>query len=113
LWLAGHPGKLAKVLDGVWDTHSSKSNMAMLGVARVAAGLVPVLGFAPELIAAMQQANTVEAIILLLKNEAGAQAFWLEIEDRIAALAQQRLPAVDRVEVRLFDLDGNLLGAGA
>jgi cobalt-precorrin-5B (C1)-methyltransferase len=36
LWLAGHPGKLAKVLDGVWDTHSSKSNMAMQGVARVA-----------------------------------------------------------------------------
>lgn len=113
LWLAGHPGKLAKVLDGVWDTHSSKSNMAMLGVARVAAELAPALGFAAALITAMQQANTVEAIILLLKNEAGAQAFWLEIENRIAALAQQRLPAVDRVEVRLFDLDGNLLGAGA
>lgn len=111
LWLAGHPGKLAKVLDGVWDTHSSKSNMAMLGLARVAAELDA--GFAPELIVAMQQANTVEAIILLLKNEAGAQAFWLEIENRIAALAHQRLPAVDRVEVRLFDLDGNLLGAGA
>jgi len=29
LWLLGHPGKLAKVLDGVWDTHSSRSDMAM------------------------------------------------------------------------------------
>ncbi|EJL86955.1 cobalamin biosynthesis protein CbiD [Herbaspirillum sp. CF444] len=113
LWLAGHPGKLAKVLDGVWDTHSSKSNMAMGGVARVASELAAALGFSAALIAEIESANTVEAAIERLKNEPGSAALWREIEARIAALAQARVPSVTRVEVRLFDLDGNLLGATA
>ncbi|WP_034295021.1 cobalt-precorrin-5B (C(1))-methyltransferase CbiD [Herbaspirillum sp. RV1423] len=114
LWLAGHPGKLAKVLDGVWDTHSGKSNMAMGGVARVAAELATELGFSGALIAGIESANTVEAAIEHLRNEPGAAAavaaLWRAIEARIAALAQARVPSVRRVEVRLFDLDGNLLG---
>jgi cobalt-precorrin-5B (C1)-methyltransferase len=109
LWLAGHPGKLAKVLDGYWDTHSSKSAMAMAGVARVAAER----GFAPDLVRAMEQANTVEAAMETIKHEAGARDLWIDIEGRIGALAQARMPSVRRVEVRLFDLSGNLLGAGA
>ncbi|WP_016834948.1 cobalt-precorrin-5B (C(1))-methyltransferase CbiD [Herbaspirillum lusitanum] len=113
LWLAGHPGKLAKVLDGVWDTHSSKSNMAMGGVARVASELAAELGFSAALIADMESANTVEAAIERLKKEPGAVALWRAIEARIAALAQARLPSVKRVEVRLFDLEGNLLGGAA
>jgi cobalt-precorrin-5B (C1)-methyltransferase len=107
LWLLGHPGKLAKVLAGVWDTHSSKSDMAMDAVADVAAGL----GFSRELVQAIAQANTVEAIIETLQHEAGAQALWLEIERRIGALVRQRTPAVSHVEVRLFNLNGKTLGA--
>jgi cobalt-precorrin-5B (C1)-methyltransferase len=109
LWLAGHPGKLAKVLDGYWDTHSSKSAMAMAGVARVAAEK----GFTADLVQAMEQANTVEAAMETIKHEAGARDLWIDIEQRIGALAQARMPSVRRVEVRLFDLSGNLLGAGA
>ncbi|MET3130652.1 cobalt-precorrin-5B (C1)-methyltransferase [Oxalobacteraceae bacterium GrIS 1.11] len=112
LWLAGHPGKLAKVLDGVWDTHSSKSNMAMAGVARVAAQC----GFAPRLVQEMENANTVEAAMEIIKNEIGApgaRALWVEIERRIGALAQARVPSARRVEVRLFDLAGNALGVDA
>jgi cobalt-precorrin-5B (C1)-methyltransferase len=109
LWLAGHPGKLAKVLDGVWDTHSSKSNMAMGGVARVAAEC----GVPPAVVQEMENANTVEAAIDILKTHSVARQVWIEIEQRIATLAQQRMPAVKRVEVRLFDLAGNQLGAGA
>jgi cobalt-precorrin-5B (C1)-methyltransferase len=109
LWLAGHPGKLAKVLDGVWDTHSSKSNMAMGGVARVAAEC----GVPPAVVQEMENANTVEAAIDILKTHPIARQVWIEIEQRIATLAQQRMPAVKRVEVRLFDLAGNQLGVGA
>jgi cobalt-precorrin-5B (C1)-methyltransferase len=109
LWLAGHPGKLAKVLDGVWDTHSSKSNMAMAGVARVAAQC----GFAPHLVQAIEQANTVEAAMERMKNEAGARDLWVEIERRIGRLAHVRVPSVRQLEVRLFDLSGNALGADA
>jgi len=107
LWVLGHPGKLAKVLDGVWDTHSSKSGMAMGCVARVAAEC----GFAPGIVQEIEQANTVEAAMERLKSESGAQALWMEIERRIAGLIQARVPAVHRVEVRLFDLSGNALGA--
>ena len=107
LWLLGHPGKLAKVLDGVWDTHSSKSGMAMGGVARVAAER----GFDPRVVREIAQANTVEAAMERLKRETGAQALWMEIERRIAARAHERVPMVRQVEVRLFDLSGNALGA--
>jgi cobalt-precorrin-5B (C1)-methyltransferase len=107
LWLLGHPGKLAKVLVGVWDTHSSKSDMAMAVVANVASDL----GFNPDLVQTIAQANTVEAIIDIVQHHANAQALWLEIERRIAALVQVRAPTVSRVEVRLFNLNGKLLGA--
>ncbi|WDZ94396.1 cobalt-precorrin-5B (C(1))-methyltransferase CbiD [Herbaspirillum sp. WKF16] len=116
LWLAGHPGKLAKVLDGVWDTHSSKSNMAMQGVARVAQNMnAPLYVFDTELVQQMKEANTVEAVIDLVRgrDESLSRLLWTEIEARIAALAAARVPSVERVEVRLFDLDGRQLGAGA
>jgi cobalt-precorrin-5B (C1)-methyltransferase len=110
LWLAGHPGKLAKVLAGVWDTHSSKSDMAMASVAEVARQR----GYDAQIVESIGQANTVEATIDILKSNMGAadaQAFWSDVEQRIARLVQTRVPAVERVEVRLFDLAGNLLGA--
>ena len=106
LWLLGHPGKLAKVLDGVWDTHSSKSDMAMSVVARIAAER----GFNSRLVQELEQANTVEAAMERLKNEPGAQALWIDIEQRIAALVHARVPAVKKVEVRLFNLQGDSLG---
>ncbi|MFA6161945.1 MAG: cobalt-precorrin-5B (C(1))-methyltransferase CbiD [Methylobacter sp.] len=106
LWLLGHPGKLAKVLDGVWDTHSSKSDMAMSVVARVAAER----GFNSRLVQELERANTVEAAMEKLKNEPGARALWTEIEQRIAALVHARVPAVKKVEVRLFNLQADSLG---
>jgi len=106
LWLLGHPGKLAKALDGSWDTHSSKSDMAMSVVARIAAER----GFNNRLVQELAQANTVEAAMERLKNEPGAQALWTDIEQRIAALVHARVPAVQRVEVRLFNLQGESLG---
>jgi len=106
LWLLGHPGKLAKVLDGVWDTHSSRSDMAMSVVARVAGER----GFDSRLVQELEQANTVEAAMERLKSETGAQALWIDIEQRIAALVHQRVPAVKKVEVRLFNLQGDSLG---
>ncbi|MHA6848372.1 cobalt-precorrin-5B (C(1))-methyltransferase CbiD [Ralstonia syzygii] len=107
LWVLGHPGKLAKVLDSVWDTHSSKSGMAMGSVAAVAAEL----GFAAVLVEQIKTANTVENVIQILQHQPGAQAFWREIEQRIAALMQPKVPRADRVAVRLFAMDGTPLGA--
>ena len=107
LWLLGHPGKLVKVLNGAWDTHSSRSGMAMGCVARVAQEC----GFDPDLVREIEHSNTVEAAMERLKSEPGAQALWVEMERRVAELVHERVPAAARVEVRLFDLHGNTLGA--
>jgi cobalt-precorrin-5B (C1)-methyltransferase len=109
LWMLGHPGKLAKILDDVWDTHSGKSRMAMGAVARVAAEC----GFTAEDVAKIEQANTVEAVMELLQTDPRAHALWSEVEDRIAQLMQVRLSRVDRVAVRLFGLHGMALGKAA
>ena len=109
LWVLGHPGKLAKVLDEVWDTHSGKSSMAMGSVARVAAEC----GFAATDVEKIERANTVEAVMELLRAHPRAHALWSEIEDRASRLMQARMPHVDRVEVRLFGLHGTALGKAA
>ena len=36
LWVVGHPGKLAKILDGVYETHSAQSRSAVGAVSRLA-----------------------------------------------------------------------------
>jgi cobalt-precorrin-5B (C1)-methyltransferase len=102
----GHPGKIAKLLDGVWDTHSSKSGMAMGSVAAVAAEM----GFSADLVDQIEKANTVENVVQIMKPQADARGYWMEIERRVAALMAPKVPSVDRVAVRLFSMDGTPLG---
>lgn len=109
LWLLGHPGKIAKLLDGVWDTHSGRSGMAMGSVAAVAAGV----GFAADLVEQIEKANTVENVVQIMKTQAAARGYWMGIERRVAALMAPRVPNVDRVAVRLFSMNGAPLGEAA
>jgi cobalt-precorrin-5B (C1)-methyltransferase len=106
LWIVGHPGKLAKTLDDVWDTHSKKSGMAMTAVARVAAEC----GFPDEDVGSLQHSNTVEAAVDLLREHPRARELWSAVESRIATLVHSKLKRVGRVEVRLFGLHGVALG---
>ena len=109
LWIIGHPGKLAKTLDDVWDTHSGKSSMAMPAVARVAAER----GFSAEEVHGLESSNTVEAAIEMLREHPRAHELWCAVEKRIAALVHAKLNRVDRVEARLFGLHGVALGQAA
>ena len=109
LWLIGHPGKLAKTLDDVWDTHSGKSQMAMGAVARVAREC----GFAQSEVQSLGRSNTVEAAVECLRNHPGARDLWCTVERRIAALVHTKLTRVERVETRLFGLGGVALGQAA
>ena len=109
LWLIGHPGKLAKILDDVWDTHSAKSPMAMPAVARVAAGC----GFSEEEVRRLESSNTVEAAVETLREHPRAHELWCAVEKRIAELVHAKLKKVDRVEARLFGLHGVALGQAA
>lgn len=105
LLVAGHPGKLAKVLNGDWNTHSAHSGMAMNAVARVAQGL----GLAPETVQALHAANTVDACVALLAGHAQGGRVWHETARLIAVALHGRAPAVGAVEVALFALDGTPL----
>lgn len=109
LWLVGHPGKLAKILDDIWDTHSGRSSMAMGAVAGVAAEC----GFSQEDVAALARSNTVEAVVERVRAHESANDLWCAVEKRIAGAVHSRLRQVDRVEVRLFGLQGVALGQAA
>jgi cobalt-precorrin-5B (C1)-methyltransferase len=109
LWMVGHPGKLAKTLDDIWDTHSGKSPMAMTAVARVAADC----GFSEEEVRGLRESNTVEAAVESLLDHPRGCELWSTVEKRISAAVQARLKKVERVETRLFGLHGVALGQAA
>jgi cobalt-precorrin-5B (C1)-methyltransferase len=106
LWVVGHPGKLAKVLDDVWDTHSRQGRSAAGAVCRVA----DLYGISGGLRKAMAQSTTVEGQIELLRCETFSQRFWALVEQRIAVRIANLLRHVDLVSVRLFQMDGIPLG---
>jgi cobalt-precorrin-5B (C1)-methyltransferase len=106
LWILGHPGKLAKILDDIWDTHSSKSGMAMQAVARVAEDL----GMKANLI---REANTVEAVLEIIPDRSESKKLWTEIEKRVAAKIKVRASHINNVEVRFFSMNGTPLGQAA
>jgi cobalt-precorrin-5B (C1)-methyltransferase len=109
LWVVGHPGKLAKTLDDIWDTHSGKSPMAVAAVARVACEC----GFADAEVRALERSNTVEAVVESLRQHPSERQFWSAVEERIAKVVHARLTRVDRVEALLFGLRGVALGRAA
>jgi cobalt-precorrin-5B (C1)-methyltransferase len=109
LWVVGHPGKLAKILDNVWDTHSRNSGMAMTAVAGVAADC----GFDSDLVERIAACNTTEAVLDLQIEKELAAHLWCEVEKRVAAKMQERVPNAHRIEVRLFSMNGTPLGEAA
>ena len=101
LLVAGHPAKLAKVLNGDWDTHSQRSGMAMGVLAGVAEE-----GEWGEAAKAMRGANTVEEIATTFPRP----DFWREVEGRISRTMHAHVPRVREVRVRLFAMNGAALG---
>jgi cobalt-precorrin-5B (C1)-methyltransferase len=106
LWLAGHPGKLAKLMEDIWDTHSSEGGNGVRAVTRFAEEV----GLELPVRAKMGKCTTVEGIIEVLESHAGAESFWSGVSERIAQLVAARLTRVDDVCVRLFKMDGTPLG---
>ncbi|MHB8875574.1 MAG: cobalt-precorrin-5B (C(1))-methyltransferase CbiD [Myxococcaceae bacterium] len=101
LLVAGHPGKLAKLVEGQWDTHSSRSASAVPIVARVAQA---VLGRAPP------ESATVEGLLAALEapdRRRVAEA----LAAGVAGAVQTRWGKDRPVAAALFDLAGALLGS--
>jgi len=98
--LLGHPGKLAKLADGQWDTHSARSMSAVDTVMRVAETMA--VGQPPP-------SATTEGIFAALP--------WIErrrvadaLSAAIASAVQARLGGYPPVSVVLVDLKGEPLG---
>ena len=105
LWLAGHPGKLAKLLDHVWDTHSKNSKAAIGAVCRAAERF----GMEEQLMEQCRQAVLVEHIIQLMAADQQAPLFWREVENQISQIVKTKTSYVNEVQVRLITMKGTLL----
>jgi cobalt-precorrin-5B (C1)-methyltransferase len=96
----GHPGKLAKLMDGEWNTHSGKSGSAVATVTRLA----------EEMKIPIPESLTVEGIFQSLPVPQGidlAQALCSRIVDCVAPkLNSQQIPAV-----AIINMNGDLLGS--
>ncbi|MCF6311782.1 MAG: cobalt-precorrin-5B (C(1))-methyltransferase CbiD [Verrucomicrobiales bacterium] len=99
LWIVGHPGKLAKLIDGHWDTHSKCSPAATGIVDRIAGELGISLG----------GLNTVEQAAV---NFADEEKLWQVMAERIHEQVCGRMSShVEEVRIRLFSMAGHLLNA--
>ena len=99
--LVGHPGKLAKLIRGDWDTHSSRSGRAVDLVTEIAAGVVS---------SSFEPTETVEGIFAALSSDDG-QRLGEELASRIEDAVVQRIGAEPAVSVVLVDMAGNRLGS--
>lgn len=107
LWIVGHPGKLAKLIDGVWDTHSHRSAGAVEALLPVAEA------HAPLLVDVLRQCHSTEAFIERTGGRADVPPFWCATEEAIARAVEGRVRGVQEIRVRLFGMDGTALGAAA
>jgi cobalt-precorrin-5B (C1)-methyltransferase len=105
LWLVGHPGKLAKILAGEWDTHSGRSLSAIQSISQLGSEF----GLSVAALGVLGRCKSVEEAIELIPPAVLSRSFWTMVEQRIAVVTAQRLPRVERVEVRLFRMDGESL----
>jgi len=98
--IVGHPGKLAKLVEGHWDTHSSHSPSAVPIVARLAEA---------TLLRRMPECATVEGVFESVPandRRTLADALAAEIRRSIAA----RLGLRQEIAVVLINLSGKILG---
>lgn len=104
LWVVGHPGKLAKLLLGEWDTHSNRKVNAVDALIQTART------HSPELLPLLQNTPSTEAVIEKLHKHPSAPDFWNVIAHEIAQVVLGRTRRIAQVRVRLFSMDGTPLG---
>ncbi len=100
-WLVlGHPGKLAKLVLGEWDTHSSHSRSATPLVAQMASSLL-----GEEL----PESATVEGVFQVLDQTECEQLACL-LADKIRTAIRQRVGEQQELSVALINLAGDVIG---
>ncbi|HSQ41613.1 MAG TPA: cobalt-precorrin-5B (C(1))-methyltransferase CbiD [Fibrobacteraceae bacterium] len=99
--LVGHPGKLAKLSQGYWDTHSSRSPSALPGITAEwcqAGHPLP-----PNL-------QTVEGFCAAIQDHPAAQAFFQQVAEQVANAVAERFKRLCPVAVSLCDMRAEIYG---
>ncbi|MEO5350538.1 MAG: cobalt-precorrin-5B (C(1))-methyltransferase, partial [Magnetococcus sp. YQC-3] len=105
LIIAAMVGKLAKMGQGLANTHAHKRGMDMAWVARLARQT----GATEELCTQIQSGNTVRHAVELLATEGREAAFIQALLNAAAAALQKRLPPGTQLTLLAFDFEGNRL----
>ncbi len=101
LLVLGHPGKLAKLAENQWDTHSSRSKSALAFVEKTAMEIVK-----PPL----PVSSTVEGLLMALSNEE-RKALGDLLALRVNKAVRSRLGKKIEVATILINLQGEWLGS--
>lgn len=99
LLLVGHPGKLAKLIDGEWDTHSSRSGSAVPIIARLAQNCqIPITA----------THTTAEGLFAALP-ESSRKELGQTLAAEIGKIVQSRISGISPA-IALINIQGELLG---
>jgi cobalt-precorrin-5B (C1)-methyltransferase len=102
---AGHPGKLAKVIEGHWNTHSSESPSALPAILKIAENIFP-----KAMHSTLQSSRTVEHMIQISKKNHVSDILFKTIAENISQAVSGYLQQSLEVEVLLADFKGSLIG---
>jgi cobalt-precorrin-5B (C1)-methyltransferase len=105
LILAGHPAKLAKVIDGHWNTHSSKSPSALPTILKAVENIFPEMTQME-----LQASKTVEHLIQTSEKNHTSKVLFAAVAEKISQAVSKYLENRMPVEVLLADFKGNLIG---
>ncbi len=97
----GHPGKLAKLLEGEWDTHSGKSGSAVPIVAGLGEEIFNIL---------MPASQTVEGIFQMLPAQKSKE-LAIALCSRISCCIAQQLHPTESLAVAIINMNGDILGS--
>ncbi len=100
LLVVGHPGKLAKLIDGHWNTHSSASPSATEAVAELAN---------QELGLGLVDSETVEGLFAQMASADG-NVLGNALAERISRPIEQRLNRLVAIAVCLINMAGERIG---
>lgn len=103
LILAGHPGKLAKVIDGHWDTHSKESPIAVPAILNIAASILPGKS-------ELNEAKTVEGLIQISKAGNYAGLLFDEVAKIVSQTVSRHIDGILDINVYLADFTEELVG---
>lgn len=103
----GHPGKLAKVAAGIFNTHHKVADARN----EVIAAHAGASGGNAYLINQILQSNTTEEAISLLKQAKLSEDVFNRVAQRVAERILERVQQKIKIRVILVSLDGEILGA--